>query len=294
MRISDSMPRWVTREYVEACDARDYHFRIYSNDMTEANLLRMKRSRNFATNLKNALKRDYFSRTLHESQGDSRRLWQTVKEAFGKKKSLSTPISKIGEKTDPAEIAETLNVYFSTIADDLANTFPQSTPTRTEPVKHQPKLYLSHVDDAYVEKMICELSLSTAVGTDGISPRVLKAAVGPLSILIRRLINKSIDSGIFPDGLKFARVSPVSPSKLGTGLTQEITDQYRCCLPFLNCLNVLFIHNCLIILTDINCYQIANSGSGNTTPLRPVVLPCLTRYTKRWTRAVSVAWCSWT
>ena len=50
------------------------------------------------------------------------------------------------------------------------------------------------------------------MGVDGLSPRILKAAMKPLSILISRLINKSIDRGVFPDDLKVARVSPVFKS----------------------------------------------------------------------------------
>ena len=29
MKISELMPKWVTREYVEACDVRDHHHQEY-------------------------------------------------------------------------------------------------------------------------------------------------------------------------------------------------------------------------------------------------------------------------
>ncbi len=74
---------------------------------------------------------------------------------------------------------------------------------------HHPKFTFKHTDETEVEKMIRQLSHATAVGVDGISPRVLKSAVKPLSIIISKLINKSLDTGVFPDGLKIARVSPV-------------------------------------------------------------------------------------
>ena len=75
--------------------------------------------------------------------------------------------------------------------------------------KNQPKLVLRHVDAQYIEKLIRQLSDSTTVGLDGISPRVPKASIYPLSVIISTLINKSLDAGIFPDGLKLARVSPI-------------------------------------------------------------------------------------
>ncbi len=68
------------------------------------------------------------------------------------------------------------------------------------------------MDEKVIEKLIRELSLATAVGVDGISPRVLKAAIKPNSILISKLINKSLIQGVFPDDLKIARVSPIHKS----------------------------------------------------------------------------------
>ena len=53
------------------------------------------------------------------------------------------------------------------------------------------------------------LSDATAIGVDGISPWVLKAAIDPLSIIICRMINRSFDLGTFPDGRKIARVTPI-------------------------------------------------------------------------------------
>ena len=172
----------------------------------------MKRSRKYATKLKNDLKRDFFRKSLKENQGNSKGLWNTINQAFGKNKASQMPISNINGETDPVKMAEQLNNFFTTIADKLAADFPSGTPARTEKVCHQPKFTLRHVTDSDVEQLIKDLSISTAVGVDGISPRILKAATAPLSILLSHLINKSIDHGVFPDDLKIARVSPVFKS----------------------------------------------------------------------------------
>ena len=60
MQVSDSMPKWVTREYLQACDERDFLHRKYSKDKSDFNRAEMKRSWNFVTKLKNDLKRNYF------------------------------------------------------------------------------------------------------------------------------------------------------------------------------------------------------------------------------------------
>ncbi len=72
MRVSDSMPKCVTREFIEACDARDHLYRVFSKNKTEENKARMKRSRNFATKLKQDLKKNYFS-VLQKIKGIARK-----------------------------------------------------------------------------------------------------------------------------------------------------------------------------------------------------------------------------
>ena len=46
-------------------------------------------------------------------------------------------------------------------------------------------------------------------GYRSISPRILHAAIEPLSIIITRVVNLSIRSGVCPDGWKIARVTPI-------------------------------------------------------------------------------------
>ena len=43
---SVSLPKWVTRQYIEACDEQDYHHREYAKNKTPENLAKKKRSRN--------------------------------------------------------------------------------------------------------------------------------------------------------------------------------------------------------------------------------------------------------
>ena len=47
MKVTDSMPKWVTVEYIATCDEHDFHFDEYHKDKTEVKQARMKRSRNY-------------------------------------------------------------------------------------------------------------------------------------------------------------------------------------------------------------------------------------------------------
>ena len=50
---------------------------------------------------------------------------------------------------------------------------------------------------------------SKATGADGIPAKILKAAAGPCSRLLTPLMNLSFKSGVFPDRLKIARITPI-------------------------------------------------------------------------------------
>ncbi len=83
----------------------------------------MKCSRNYVTMLKKQLKQNYFKKSIRDSKGNSKKLWKSIKEAFGQN-SKSTPITNINGQTEPALIAEELNTFLATIADKLASDFP--------------------------------------------------------------------------------------------------------------------------------------------------------------------------
>ena len=50
--------------------------------------------RYYATELKFDLKRDYFQKAMRENKGNSKNLWNTMNEAFGKTSSKTTKISQ--------------------------------------------------------------------------------------------------------------------------------------------------------------------------------------------------------
>lgn len=63
-----------------------------------------------------------------------------------------------------------------------------------------------------VFKTLNTIDASKATGADGISAKILKAAAGPCSRLLTPLMNLSFESGVFPDRLKIARITPIFKS----------------------------------------------------------------------------------
>jgi hypothetical protein len=72
------------------------------------------------------------------------------------------------------------------------------------------------VFEEFVTKQINKLNVKKATGHDGISPKIFKMAEQELTNPITKLVNKSIDSSIFPADLKSAQVSPLYKKKNNT------------------------------------------------------------------------------
>ena len=71
------------------------------------------------------------------------------------------------------------------------------------------KFTFKNVDHDTVDSIINELSPKSSYGFDGISTKLLKHIKNALLIPITSIINQMLNTGIFPDKLKIAKVTPV-------------------------------------------------------------------------------------
>ena len=182
------MPKWGTRDFIAVCDEQDHLYNRYAKDKSVENKRKMKHTRNYVSKLKQDLKCDYFRKCLAENQGNSKKMWSTLNEAFGKNTNKANPIIEINGETDQLGMAEQMNEYFSTVADKLTEDFPNETPIQTEPTTNQPKFVLNHTTAEMVEKLIRGLSDATAVGVDGVSPQILKQQSSPCPLFLCNLL----------------------------------------------------------------------------------------------------------
>ena len=114
--------------------------------------------------------------------------------------------------TDKQIIANKFNLFFTNIAQTLARDI------KYDGTKHF-KYYLNkhinavfnfeNVDEDTVRKTIQTLPSKNSCGLDGISSKLIKiiepAIIKPLTLLINQVLN----TGIFPDELKIAKVIPI-------------------------------------------------------------------------------------
>ena len=116
------------------------------------------------------------------------------------------------ECSDKKVIADQFNIFFATMG--MQNVHRDNVRDR-----HSFRNYLTHqtetnfsfhmIDNNATVRMIKSMKMSQSKGHDGISSEFIKLINTDISSSITVIINQSLTSGIFPDKLKIAKVTPI-------------------------------------------------------------------------------------
>ncbi len=81
--------------------------------------------------------------------------------------------------TDPADISEAFNSYFTSIGDKLANEIPSSTVNPISYISPTNSVFsFEEIDTAAVDHLLRKINVKKATGLDGIPGKLLKMAAG--------------------------------------------------------------------------------------------------------------------
>jgi hypothetical protein len=184
--------------------------------------------RNMYNRLIRAAKKQYFHAKINTNGGNSKAMWDTLKEAMNKPCNTNsiTSILKNGNSiNDPKQMADEFNRFFTHIGQSISDAVVQ-TDAQAEDFVHYdhqfPDLNLGNVTPQYVEKILKSFTAKSSVDIDGISTKLLKMIGAEISVPLSHIFNRSITSGVFPDRLKKCRVVPIHK----TGDNKNV-DNYR-------------------------------------------------------------------
>lgn len=158
-------------------------------------------------------KNDYASYVRRKtSTKDPKKMWRNLNGITGRSK-IRNPISQLNSNgkchTDNLGIANALNDYFSTCADEY---LAADSPEIQEPDVHEsslPTIFLSPPSLCEVQSVVRSLCNDTAPGSDGITVRAVKSLLPVIGPLLVHLVAVIFSTGIFPSALKHAVVTPI-------------------------------------------------------------------------------------
>ena len=154
-----------------------------------------------------------------------KQLWSGIKSVISIRKSSNVNvISKLKDSngnvtSDPAVIANIFNKYFVNVSHDITKNIPRSkkSPMDFMGVRVANSFFTAPSTAFEISDIISLLKSGKSLGPNSIPMKILKCLSSLISSPLSQIINKSFQSGIFPDKMKLAKVIPLF--KKGCSLT---------------------------------------------------------------------------
>ena len=213
---------WMTAEIMQKIRIRD-QLKSRSKSNTLARVMH-KRVRNHVVKLINNAKSNYFKQQIMDNKDNVKNLWKILKRVVPIK-PLRKQLQQIEVDgkfiTDPVEISNAFNQYFVSLSQSINldvrgdnpemvaffdNLFHEFIATRS--TSSSSFFEIPPITKERVELDIKSIPSNKATGLDGISIRLLKAALPAISSSLANIYNASISSKTFPDDFKRAKVIP--------------------------------------------------------------------------------------
>ena len=123
----------------------------------------------------------------------------------------SSVIINGNEVTDYQVIANKFNEYFSTVAEKLIEKIPHTNQNPLKYLKNQPKssLFLSATSPWEIKKILNEIPSKYNSGWDDIPSVVVKKSPDNILVALSHIFNLSLNTGIFPNLFKKAKIIPI-------------------------------------------------------------------------------------
>ena len=144
-----------------------------------------------------------------------KKTWDTIKQIIGKTKIFKNDILKRMvidgiETFDRNKIANGFNKYFTEIGPKLASSIPASSKVFKQFMNVSKTVLQEYaLQDQELEEAFNSLKPNKSPGFDDISSSVVKFCASGIFNPLKHIFNLSLQTGIFPNGMKIARVSPI-------------------------------------------------------------------------------------
>ena len=162
-------------------------------------------------------KKIYYSNVFHMYKSSMKKTWQIINETLSRKKVDNmlpdTFIKNGNELSDPKEIANAFNEYFSKIGSNLASNINCTEDGQSYKVYLQnptlKKFAFKKVNDNKVLSIINKLKNKKSRGADNISNQLLKTIKQELCKPLTIIINQMIETGVYPEKFKISKITPI-------------------------------------------------------------------------------------
>ena len=141
-------------------------------------------------------------------------IWKTVQEILDLESFKSNVILQIKNKScecisDPNEISNELNSYFSNVGLNLAKNMPDITTYKPPNIKPSIKLFFPNISANYITLCFSNMNDNKSVPCDSVPIKYSKMSNFIIVPILSYLINLCVNQGCFFNYSKVAQVIPI-------------------------------------------------------------------------------------
>ncbi len=212
-------------------NCRNFKHMLYSKqhkDKSDENINNYKKYRNELRRSFARAKTNYFQSSIKKAGTNSRKIWQVLREAMHIEKSNECTDHLIVNNikiTDPTEIANHFNFFFTSLGTSLLDQIPITNQSFMNylPNRINDTIYIPPLDELSTFNTITSCFPKTSTDSNGIAMKTIINCAAPLSVPLNAIYNLAISSGTFPEGMKISKCIT-----LFKGGDISAAEDYRC------------------------------------------------------------------
>ena len=213
--FKNAIKPWITDKILTHIKKRQHYFILYRKNVITKKTY--SNYRNFVTSLIRKAKKQYYEDKFYSARNDIKKTWRIINDVLRpnkihkKQNIIKKLIINNTTYENSQDISNIFNDHFVSIGRNMAESVVSG------PNDH--KKYLSHlnVPNSFFftpvtpneTHVIINSLKNKSSNLNTVSTRALKFVSKIISIPLTNIINNSFTSGIFPDSLKVARVTPI-------------------------------------------------------------------------------------
>ena len=212
-RVRNCKAPWLTHEIRQLMQERDRIKRIATVTRDQLKWAEYRRLKNRVNHSIKASKKNYYHSYFEDNVGKAKATWNGINSLLSRKKSVAFASKLItGDTviTDPQELSNTFNQYFTEIGPNLAaNINPPRVSFRDFVKSCDSTFELKSLTIGEVRKLVNDIPVGKAAGLDGIPTSLLKLSFTIIASSLTHIFNLVISAGTIPKDWKNARVTPI-------------------------------------------------------------------------------------
>ena len=205
---------WITTGLLTSIKKKNNFYKQFIKTEDKKFYILYKSFRDQLNHLIRKSKRNYYNNFFVNNINNIKKIWHGINELSNRKpKTNSNDIClNINNKivSEPVDIANHINKFYTSIAEKLTTKTNNKYNFRDYLKSPNGKsFFIQPTCNEEIIEVIRDFETSKSSDVYGILPRIIKSASNSICDKLSNIFNSSFESGVFPDLLKFACVTPI-------------------------------------------------------------------------------------